>query len=72
MTITFIIPAIILAAIAAWALVRGGTRKPTPQPRSRYEMRYKGGDALCVVCGRPTPYTLHGRPIHPEHREDVA
>lgn len=70
MTITLIITLVILAAIAAWALVRGGTRKPTPT--QSYQMRYKGGDAPCVVCGRPTPYTLHGRPIHPEHREDVA
>lgn len=69
MTALLLIPAIILAALFAWALVRGGTQKPTPRPRSRYEMRYRGGDAPCVVCGRPSRgYTLHGRPIHPECR----
>jgi hypothetical protein len=36
------------------------------------QMRYKGGDAPCDKCRRPTPYTLNGVPMHGECREDVA
>ena len=75
-TIPLIVAAVVmLAALFAFALARVSARADRDARRAHQEhmlMRYTGGGRPCIRCGKPTEYSLKGKPIHPECREDVA
>ena len=69
--------AIALAAIVAlfaYSLARSAADgdRVMAQAHQDYLLRYQGGEAACVVCGIETRYSLHGKPMHPGCRRDVA
>jgi hypothetical protein len=76
-TIAITIGLLVMAAAAvlfAMSLARAAAAGDRQRRRAHqlYLLRYEGGERLCAVCGEPTRYSLHGRPIHPECRKDAA
>lgn len=77
MTTALIIGALIMAVAAilfALSLAKAAARGDRLMRRAHidYQMRYVVGDALCSACGKPTVYSLRGRPTHPHCRTDAA
>jgi len=64
----------LVVALFAYSLARASADgdRVMAEAHQDYLLRYRGDEAACVICGEPTRYSLHGKPMHPECRRDVA
>ena len=64
----------IVVALFAYSLARASADgdRVMAEAHQDYLLRYQGPTAACVVCGIETRYSLHGKPMHPGCRRDVA